>query len=350
VHSILILKTGALGDVLRTTSILPGLKERFPDGRVTWVTASGAVDLVRLHPLVDEVVAFDAKSVSEFERVLTRLSMTTWDRLLSFDDEEPMCRLASKLHAHRLSGATLDASGRRTYTPDTAPWFRMGLLSEDGKQAADALKIRNRRSHPEIFAEMLGIAVGKPHLPREEASERFGEGFVQRHDLHAHAPVIGLNTGAGGRWMSKAIPIERAAALAVSLSQRLEGRCTFLLLGGPEETARNRGIADSIGRLARWVDAGCDNSLLEFAAIVSRCAVLVTSDSLALHVAVARDVPVVAFFAPTSAAEIELYGMGEKVVSTAPDACSYKPDADTSTLTVERLQDAVVGRLARAQG
>jgi heptosyltransferase-2 len=90
--------------------------------------------------------------------------------------------------------------------------------------------------------------------------------------------------------------------------------------------------------------------LLEFAAIVSRCAVLVTSDSLALHVAVARDVPVVAFFAPTSAAEIELYGMGEKVVSTAPDACSYKPDADTSTLTVERLQDAVVGRLARAQG
>ncbi len=49
----------------------------------------------------------------------------------------------------------------------------------------------------------------------------------------------------------------------------------------------------------------------------------------------------VAFFAPTSAAEIELYGRGAKVASTAPDACSYRPDADNSTVTVERLLDAI---------
>jgi heptosyltransferase-2 len=53
-------------------------------------------------------------------------------------------------------------------------------------------------------------------------------------------------------------------------------------------------------------------------------------------------VRVVAFFAPTSAAEIELYGRGEKVQSTAPDACSYRPDADNATLTVERLAPAVL--------
>ena len=54
----------------------------------------------------------------------------------------------------------------------------------------------------------------------------------------------------------------------------------------------------------------------------------------------------VAFFAPTSAAEIELYGRGRQVASTAPDACSYRPDADTSTLTVERLAEAVMQVLA----
>ena len=70
------------------------------------------------------------------------------------------------------------------------------------------------------------------------------------------------------------------------------------------------------------------------------CDLVITSDSLCLHVAVARRTPVVAFFAPTSAAEIELYGLGQKVVSTASDACSYRPDADNSTITPERLATA----------
>ena len=48
----------------------------------------------------------------------------------------------------------------------------------------------------------------------------------------------------------------------------------------------------------------------------------------------------------TSAAEIELHGRGEKVVSTAPDVCSYRPDADRSTLTPERLYAAVERVLA----
>ena len=65
--------------------------------------------------------------------------------------------------------------------------------------------------------------------------------------------------------------------------------------------------------------------------------------------AVALDRRVVVFFAPTSAAEIELYGRGEKVASTAPDACSYRPDADTATLTVERLVPPVLRQLERAR-
>ena len=47
-----------------------------------------------------------------------------------------------------------------------------------------------------------------------------------------------------------------------------------------------------------------------------------------------------AFFAPTSAAEIELYGLGEKVCSTSADYCSYKADTDNSTITPDRLATA----------
>ena len=56
------------------------------------------------------------------------------------------------------------------------------------------------------------------------------------------------------------------------------------------------------------------------------CDVVVTSDSLAMHIAIALRKMVVAFFAPTSSAEIELYGMGEKVVPRGGCVCCYKKD------------------------
>jgi heptosyltransferase II len=344
---LLIIKTGALGDVLRTTAILPGLHARHGACRVTWVTAPGAVDLVRHHPLVTQVEAFDAGSPVELESLASRLQRVTWERVISLDDEESCCRLAARVGAGRICGAWYDDAARaRVYTPDSAPWFDMGLLSTFGKREADRLKIVNVKSQPRIYAEMLGISMGKPQLPLPPASERFAAEFARRAGLHDRGVVLGLNTGAGGRWTSKMLPIERVVALCEELHARLDGRANFLLLGGRDEAPRNAKLAALLGPVVNLVDAGTGNSLLDFAALVSHCDLLVTSDSLALHVAVARGVRCVAFFAPTSAAEIELYGAGEKVVSTSADACSYRPDADTSTLTVERLAGAVMGQLA----
>lgn len=348
--SILVLKTAALGDVLRTTSILPGLRARHPTARVTWITAHGARPLVEHHPLVAEVVALDPRSQAELERTAAALSGSRFGWLLSFDDEEPLCRLASALGCERLSGAFLDGRGRRAYTDDVAPWFDMGLLSVHGKQAADRMKVENQRSHPAIFADMLGIEIGRPELPLGEDLRRAARA---RLGASAEGPRIGLNTGAGGRWVSKQLSVERTVELARVLGASLPGRPTFLVLGGPEEAARNARILAALREPAGALDVrdgGTDNGLLEFAALVDACDLLITSDSLALHVAVARRVPVVAFFAPTSAAEIELYGLGLKVCSSAPDYCSYQPDADNATLTPERLASAardVLGRHPR---
>lgn len=341
VRELLILKTGALGDVLRTTSILPGLHQRFPGLRVTWLTATSAVDLLRTHPEVAAVVAIDPKSPADLERARTELGARRWDWILSFDDEEPLCRLASALPANKLSGAHCDAAGRCVYTQDVAAWFEMGLLSVHGKRVADAMKVKNQRSHPQIFAAMLGIEMGKPRLELPEPALRGAAAFARAHDLQASGPLIGLNTGAGGRWHSKTISPERTIELSSAIARELEGRATFLLFGGPGELERNARIVEQARGRVRLVDAGCDNALLDFAARVSLCKLLITSDSLALHVALARGVRVVAFFAPTSAAEIETYGLGEKVASTAEDYCSYKADADTSTLTTARLLAAV---------
>jgi heptosyltransferase-2 len=348
---LLVIKTGALGDVVRTTSILPGLAKRHPGLRVTWLTACGALELVRGHRLVARALGVEPRDAGSLRAVELELARTRWARVLSFDDEEPLCRLAHALGGSgedgRLSGATLDARGVRCYTPDLAPWFDMGLLSVHGKAEADRRKLANAESHPALFARMLGIEMGEPELELPAAARRFAADFAARHELAAHGPVIGLNTGAGGRWESKKLSEERTVELAARLAAKV-GRATFLLCGGPEETERNVRIGRGLtARALRWVDAGTRNTLLEFAALLSQCRLLVTSDSLALHLASTQKVPIVAFFAPTPAHEIELYGRGESVASTAPDYASYRADADTSTLTVERLLAAALRVLAR---
>lgn len=349
------IKTGALGDVLRTTSILGGLARRHgPELHVTWVTAAGALPLLEglvASGQVSEVLTL-ADELGEDPSALadlgTRLAARGFTRVLSFDDEEPLCQLATQAAGGdltRITGAYLNAEGSRRYTADAAPWFDMGLLSVHGRERADALKLANRRSHPELFAEVVGAPLEPGEAPDPTRLELPPGALAAARERLASAgsqgPLIGLNTGAGGRWTSKSLPEERVVALALELDRRLEPRPRLALLGGPEEAERNARIAAALGDRVALLDLGTDNDLVSFGALVAGLDLLVTSDSLALHLAIATHRPVVAFFAPTSAAEIELYGRGEKVVSTAPDACSYRRDADTSTLTVERLAAAV---------
>jgi heptosyltransferase-2 len=84
-----------------------------------------------------------------------------------------------------------------------------------------------------------------------------------------------------------------------------------------------------------------DESVQHLAAAVGGLDYLISSDSLAMHLAIAQHVPFTAFFSPTSAVEIDDWGIGTKVASTAPDYCSYRKDADNSTITADRIIEAI---------
>ena len=137
--------------------------------------------------------------------------------------------------------------------------------------------------------------------------------------------VIGINTGASGRWQDKKLSIEETAELIDKLNNEINN-AKLLLFGGPEEKERNKKILQGIK--TEIIDAGCDNSLMEFASLVNLCNILVTSDSLALHIGAALKKKIVVFFYPTSPNEIELYGRGIKTIGKGKDCCSYKPKCD----------------------
>ena len=83
-------------------------------------------------------------------------------------------------------------------------------------------------------------------------------------------------------------------------------------------------------------------SLLEFAAVIKNMDYLISADTMALHLAIAQKVKNISFYAPTSAVEIDVFGLGEKVISTSEDYCSYEKEADNSTITAERIYDKLM--------
>ena len=110
----------------------------------------------------------------------------------------------------------------------------------------------------------------------------------------------------------------------------------ILLLGGPREAERNARIA-TISPGAVFL-GGSGNSLRQFFALVDLCDLVVTGDTLALHVAAALWKKVVALFGPTSEAEIDLYGRGIKLASDAPCVGSYRTRCDVLPTCMERIR------------
>jgi heptosyltransferase-2 len=96
-------------------------------------------------------------------------------------------------------------------------------------------------------------------------------------------------------------------------------------------------------------DGGNHNPFGRFAALLERCRVVVTSDSLAVHVAAARRVPAVVLFGPTSLHEIELYGRGSKLAPEGLDClCCYLPRCDrTPHCQALIAPERVVGEVRR---
>jgi heptosyltransferase-2 len=351
---ILVIKMGAKGDVLRTTCILTGLKEKHPDSHITWVVEKGSQELLQnmkltgqacLTPteacdckinLIDRVMDFSVETV-------TVLRAEKFDLILSLDSSVVSAALAEKLSASEKRGFGLSTEGKiYPFNPEAEEWFKMGVF--------DDVKRRNRKTYQEIALEICGIgsmnrtAAGNyeiiVNLTDEE--KEFARFFAEKHGIAGSSPVIGLNTGAGGRWHLKKWTREGYLELIGKLHEELAAK--VLLFGGEEEKERNQWLREK----SRYpvIDTGWGNSLREFLALLSLCDLVVAGDTLAVHAAVGLKKKIIVLFGPTSASEIELYGRGEKVVAPIDCAGCYRQSCDCKPtcmdlITVESVFEAI---------
>jgi len=312
-HRVLMVKLAATGDVLRTTAFLPAIHATWPKAKVTWLTRPGAAALFTGNPLVDEVLVTDDAAT------VARLSTETFDAVLCPDADPDAAALAALAKGRERRGYVRDSAGHVVpLGPGAERWLAMGL--------SDATKRANRATYQHLVAEVLGFdpsLVREPVLEPSTADTAWATSFVR--SVPVRGKLVGLNTGAGGRWAYKQWTREHQETFVRLVT---DGGDSVLLLGGPEEVERHRQLLAAATRRAVF-DGGNHNSFGRFAALIDRCGVVVTSDSLATHVAAARKVPAVVLFGPTSSHEIELYGRGTKIVPPGLDClCCYLPRCD----------------------
>lgn len=330
---ILIVKLAAIGDVLRTTPLLTGLKRVYPQSQITWIVDKEAYPLLKNNPFIDRLLTFDFSSMLPLE-------LEAFDLVIGLEKEPRGAALVSKVKASEKKGFGLGPEGN-VYPLNRASEyaFFLGL--------SDELKFyQNRRTYPELIFEVAEIDYEKEEyllfLSPEDTA--FADGFAKKAGLRKGDTVIGLNTGAGGVFANKAWTEQGYVNLIEKLAREPKNR--LLLLGGPGERERNRKILSRVKKPV--IDTGCENTLGEFAALIGLCDLIVTGDTTAMHLAVGLKKKVVALFGPTCSQEIEFYGRGEKILSPISCAPCYRRKCEVSPNCMEAIPVEEVIKKIRA--
>jgi ADP-heptose:LPS heptosyltransferase len=332
---VLVVKLDAMGDVLRTTALLPALQKAHPAAAFTWVTRRESTPLLLRNPYVSEVIEHGPDA-------LLQLQTRQFDRVINLDAGRTSAALATLAKAPRKDGFVIDVRGVVQATNAWArQWLEMGVF--------DTLKRAGTDTYQSIMARILGLEDGPgPYvLELTDDERRMGREHLASLGIDVTRPVVGLNTGAGGRWPLKQWREDGYVELVSRLAARHQ--LQFVLLGGPAERERHHRLATA--STVPLADSGCENPVRHFAAIVGECDVVVTGDTLAMHITLALGRRIVVLFGPTSAAEIELYGLGEKVVPDMPCLSCYKTSCDFAPncmdlITTDMVEAAVERQLA----
>jgi heptosyltransferase-2 len=305
---VLIVKLDAMGDVLRSTFLLPGLKEKYRNCRITWIVAPESVEILDGNPYLDRIWPND-------KYIYRKLLCEKFNVVINLDLSPASLSLATIAVAGKKTGFTLDEKRKVVCSNEYAKdWLQMS--------AFDDVKKQNSKTYQWHMSKIAGLkrADYEIFVPLKKDSVKKANAFSGKHGLSGKR-VIGINPGAGGRWKLKKWTDRGYAELIKRL--QADGY-KVLLFGGKQEEK----LINSYVKKTEAVSAGTDNSLSDFFALLNLCDMIITGDTLAMHAALGLKKKIVAIFGPTSSNEIEIYGRGSKVVSPIDCTCCYITECD----------------------
>lgn len=302
---ILVIRLGAIGDVVRTLPAVSALRAGYPHARITWLVENASSSLLCGQPWIDDVIVFPREKLSsalrEFRFGVLNASVREVARTLR------ECRFDLVVDFHSILKSALlarlsAAPQRVAYAPPfgrEASW----CFATDLAELAPTKGSRFDRNL--ALVRFLGLQTNSDLRPLRIDPERVArvrsELDLQTDSQESQAPIV-IHPGTSTHTAHKRYTREGYAEVARALAK--QGHRVVLSYGPAPEEQR---FAASIAELARGAArlAPPTPSLLDLAALFACVRLYIGSDTGPMHIASLMGAPVVQLIGPTDIIENE---------------------------------------------
>jgi heptosyltransferase-1 len=315
---ILVVRLGAMGDIIHTLPAVASLKHSIPGARITWAIAPKWAPLLEGNVFVDRCIPFERGSLLEILRSRKELRRERFDIAVDFQGLVQSALVASAARPDRIYG--FDRSQVRERP---AALFYSSCVSSSSRHMVDRNLDLARAAGATSVLHSFPLPPGAPEQP------------LPVEDFVLACPLAG--------WTSKQWPLESYTELARLLERELG---LPLVVNGPPSSAdvlaRIEGARPHLSGLEGLIDA------------TRRAAAVVGVDSGPLHIAAALGKPGIAIFGPTDPERNGPYGGSLQVLRSPRAVTSYKRlaaiDESMRDVTPDDVFSALKIQLCRGRG
>lgn len=307
---ILVVRLGAMGDIVHTLPAVATLKHSFPNSHLVWAVEPRWTALLEGNPFLDGRILVERRRLRDLPGVWKQLRAGQFDWAVDFQGLMKSALVASVARPERIFG------------------FHQSQVRERGAALFYSNKVRAQSANIVDRNLELAAATGASSIlhafPLPEGTP---EGELPPGNFVLASPLAG--------WMSKQWPLEYYEELARRLSDQFG---IPLVLNGPPDAA---------AVLSRVTGVRCHYSTVSGLIHATRHALAVVGvDSGPMHLAAALAKPGVAIFGPTDPARNGPYGTTTMVVRSPRAVTSYKRLRETAPCMRDVSPEHVFERLA----
>jgi heptosyltransferase-1 len=334
--NILIVRLGALGDVVHTIPAAAALRAAMPSARIDWIVDARQRSLVDLVTVVDRVVALNGRALRAWTDAVRELRLVAYDAALDFQGLMKSAMIARASGAKRVAGFSIWHLREKT----ARPFYSETNDSNEDSDASEEHVIRKN-------LRLLRV-VGVEALALEFPLARVESAAAKRvTDMLGGTPFALINPAAA--WPNKQWPAERYGEVAAFL-QHVRQLPTVVLWGPGEEQLANTVVRAAAGAAI----AAPPTSVGDLLELSRRASLIVSGDTGPLHLAASVGTPAVAIMGPTSPARNGPWSLDDVIVSRH-DVCGCHYDRRChqtvwclDSVTVAEVTAAIQQRLGSA--
>lgn len=290
--NILIVRLGALGDVIHAVPAAAALRKAFPDARIDWLVDAKHRDIVDLVTAIDRAVSLESPTMAGWTAALRALRAMPYDIAIDLQGLMKSAVLARASGAARVVGFSIWHLREKT----ARPFYSDAHDAEGGHVIRKNLRL----------LRAVGVEDDEIRFPLADVASPALDDLRRR--IAADRPFVLINPGAA--WPNKRWAPERFGELATFL--RDECGLTPVVLWGPgEEGLAQAVIAASSGAAI----AAPPTRVADLVSMARAAALLVSGDTGPLHIATAVGTPTVSLFGPTDPERNGPYAAGDVAVS-----------------------------------